>query len=173
MSKIVIITGPSGAGKSTVAKEISEHLQGTWALISQDGVREHVKAGYRHADGEWDDETKRQWEASIAICCDMIRRYREANINCVVDIFAPPSEFEKWSRILKELEYKLIVLLPSIDKAVHRNANRELMMKESKIRENHAWFTKWESSEAVVIDTTNQTIAETVESIEAAIGGQL
>jgi hypothetical protein len=95
----------------------------------------------------------------------MIKRYHDAKINCVLELFAPPSEFEKWVQSLNDIEYKIVVLLPSVDEAVSRNADRPLSMKESKIRENHEWFTKWKPSEALIIDSTSQTIPETVAEI--------
>lgn len=164
-----MITGPSGAGKSTVSEYITANSTGTWALISQDEIREHIKAGYRRADLNWDNETKKQWDVSINICCDMIRRYNETNINCIVELFSPPSEFEKWQEKINDLSYKLIVLLPSEEQTVYRNANRKSRMKESKIRENYEWFTQWSESKAIIIDTTKQSTMETIKSIEEII----
>ncbi len=169
MSKIIIITGPSGAGKSTIAKKLAETLDGTWALISQDDTRELIKAGYKDADIEWTDETRKQWEVSIYICCDMVRRYYEANINCVVELFAPPTEFEKWKQQLKDIFYELFVLLPDVEKTVYRNANRELSMKEEKIRENYEWFTQWKPNEATIIDTTKHSAEESAAEIKRNI----
>lgn len=173
MTQTIIITGPSGAGKSTVALAVAEQMPDTWAFISQDGMREHIKAGYCHADVEWTDETRRQWEVSITICCDMVKRYHEANISCVVEMFAPPSEFEKWKQQLKGFDYKLVVLLPDVQKTVDRNANRELKMKEEKIRENHEWFTKWEPTEAIIIDSSNLSVDETVERVKELVTGSV
>ncbi len=152
MSKVIILTGPSGAGKSSVAKELAENLTGVWSLISQDETRTLIKAGFKSPDETWTDETKRQWEVSIAICCDMIKHYYEADISCIIELFAPPVEFEKWKKRLESIDYELVVLLPSIEETVRRNANRKIPMKEHQIRENHEWFSQWKPSKATIID---------------------
>jgi adenylate kinase family enzyme len=171
MSKVIILTGPSGAGKSSVSKELAENLTGTWALVSQDSTRELIKAGFKSADDVWTDKTKKQWEVSIIIICDMIKRYREANINCIIELFAPPVEFKKWRKHLKGINYQIVVLLPSIEKTLHRNANRPIHMKEFQIRENHDWFSAWKPSEATIIDTSHQSLKETVEHIRTKVIG--
>lgn len=166
MSKVIIITGPSGAGKSTTTKYLAEKSVGEWAIINQDDIRALVKAGYRPADIEWTDATKRQWNVSILIATDMIKRYFDAGINCVVDLFAPPSEFEKWKEYIGDVDYQLIVLLPDVETTVKRNANRENIMKEDKIRENHGWFMQWKPSEATIIDTSKQTLTTSIKQIK-------
>lgn len=165
MSKVIIVTGPSGAGKSTTAKHLAEKSVGEWAIVSQDDIRALVKAGYRPADIEWTDATKRQWDVSVLIATDMIKRYFEAGINCVVDLFAPPSEFEKWKEHIKSVDYRLIVLLPDVETTVKRNSDRENIMKEEKIRENHSWFMQWESDVATIIDTSKQTLNDSIKQI--------
>ncbi len=92
MSKTIIITGTSGSGKSSTAKVLSATLPGTWAHISQDDIRSMVKAGYKSSAEEWTDDTKNQWDTSIDICCDMITRYNEYGINCILDLFIPRFE---------------------------------------------------------------------------------
>ena len=42
-------------------------------------------------------------------------------------------------------------------------------MKEAKIRENHEWFTQWQPSEAIIIDTSHHSLADTVEQIREYI----
>lgn len=39
-------TGSSASGKSSAVSALANSLPGTWAVISQDGVRSIVKAGY-------------------------------------------------------------------------------------------------------------------------------
>ena len=169
MSKVLIITGTSGSGKSSTSKVLSGTLPGTWALISQDDIRSLIKAGYKSTAAKWNNETKNQWETSIDICCDMIKRYYQHNINCILELFAPPSEFEKWKPNLVGINYQLFVLVPDIETVVYRNANREPRMKEAKIRENHEWFTAWQPDQATVIDSSNQTLEETVALIRQSI----
>lgn len=176
MAKVILLTGPSGAGKTTTAEMFLKSAPGVWAYISQDELRQLVVAGYASADDysyNWGDETRRQWEVSIPICTDIVRRYNYVGINCIVDFFAPPEEFEKWRRGLVGIDYKLFVLLPSIEETVARNAGRSArsQLKENKIRQNHALFQAWaDSREAVtVIDTSEIKISETVAHIRCTI----
>jgi energy-coupling factor transporter ATP-binding protein EcfA2 len=170
VSEVIFITGPSGAGKSTTTGHLAETLAGTWALVSQDGIRTLVKAGYKDPDVPWTDATRKQWEVSISICCDMVKRYYQVGIHCVVEIFAPPEEFGKWRQGLTGVPYKLFVLLPDLEETVRRNANREIPMPEASIRENHAWFTQWQPGEATIIDTTNCSLEESVNEIKSQLG---
>ncbi|MDQ5913171.1 MAG: hypothetical protein QG659_593 [Patescibacteria group bacterium] len=169
MSKVVILTGTSGSGKSSTSKVLSGTLPGTWALISQDDIRELVKAGYKSAAEEWTDDTKNQWEVSIDICCDMIKRYHQYDINCILEMFAPPSEFEKWKPKLNGIDYQLFVLMPNLETTLERHRGRKGKMTEEQIRENHEWFTSWQPDQATIIDPSNQTLEETVAFISQSI----
>lgn len=148
-------------------------MAGTWALVSQDETRTLIKAGYKDPDVPWTDATRKQWEVSIVICCDMVKRYYQAGIHTVVEIFAPPEEFEKWQTALTGIPYRLFVLLPDLEETVRRNANRELPMPEASIRKNHEWFTQWKPAEATILDTTRCSPAESVTEIAAQLGGDL
>lgn len=159
MSKIILVTGPSGAGKSTVCKEFINTAKGEWAYVNQDELRQLVVAGYASADDyerNWTLATKRQWAVSISICTDIVKRNSDAGINCIVDLYAPRKEFEKWKELLRPLKYKTYVLLPSLETTVIRNAGRSkrARLKERKIRENYALFTNCKLSGATVLDTT-------------------
>ncbi len=173
MSQILFLTGPAGAGKTTTAEKFAADAKGVWAFISQDHIREFVKAGYVHANVEWTDETQRQWDVSIAICCDIVKRYDEVNINCIVDLFAPPGEsIDKWKSYVGNLSYTLIVLLPSVEVAVARNAQRTgtALMKESAIREHHEWFSEWTKfDEGKVIDSSNLSQSEVINRITSIL----
>ena len=166
MSKVIILTGSSGAGKSSAGEKLAKTLLGTWAFISQDGTRKFIKSGFKSPDEPWTDETKKQWEVSIAICSDMIKRYHQAEINCVVELFSPPAEFEKWRKRLKNIPYTLIVLLPNLEENIRRNANRKIPMKEFQVRENYEWFSAYKTDQAIILDTSHQTLAETVKHIK-------
>lgn len=171
MSKTIILTGPSGAGKTTTCKRFLESASGEWAYINQDEIRQLILAGYESAGDyyqNWNDGTKRQWAASIPICVDIAKRYSEYGINCILDIFAPPEEFERWKPFLKNLDYSLIVLLPDEETTVLRNAERDdrSKLKENKIRQNHALFGGWKNQNVNIIDTSAINLKESLEKIK-------
>lgn len=89
MSKVLIVSGPAGAGKTTASKQFAETAEGTWAYIAQDEIRNFIHAGFKYPTKNWDDGAKLQWEVSSRIIVDMIKRYQEAGINCIVDGFSP------------------------------------------------------------------------------------
>lgn len=167
MIKILLVTGPAGAGKTTACNKLAESCEGMWAYISQDDIRQYIKAGFKSPADKWTDDTEKQWDVSIAICADMARRYQETGINCVIDGFAPPpmGSFDKWEKPFEGLDFKLAVLLPDVETTVKRNAQRtgNTKLKESQIRNHHAWFSEWANeSQAKIIDSssidTNQVV---------------
>lgn len=170
MAQVLIITGPSGAGKTTTSQQFLQSASGEWAYVNQDEIRQMVVAGYESAgdyEQNWNDGTKRQWAVSIPICADICMRYVEYGINCILDIFAPPEEFEKWKPHLAGIDYKLVVLLPNVDITVARNAGREerSRLKENKIRQNHSYFQEWKNTKAAVLDTTTLSLNEVLKLI--------
>lgn len=170
MTKIIIITGTSASGKSSVASLLAKSLPGTWALISQDDVRSIVKAGYLSPVNGWDHETQHQWDVSIDICCDLVKRYQKAGINCILEIFAPARDFKtweiSWKPKLEGLHYQLFVLLPDIETVATRHKSRSGTMTEARIRENYRLFANWNGNSATVIDSSDQTLEETVNLIK-------
>ncbi len=159
MSKIILINGPSGAGKTTTAKAFLEHAKAEWAYIGQDDMHGLIRSGYRSANDlaeTWDDDIKRQWEFSVALSCDSIKRCVEYGINCIVDFFAPLKEFQKWSEQLNGYEYIHFILLPGLPVTLDRNQQREdnARLSNEKIRANYALFAGQHYDHAQVLDTS-------------------
>lgn len=174
MAKLVLITGPSGAGKTTVSKSLPKQLAGEWAYISQDDLRQLVIAGYASADDyehEWSEEVRRQWNVSIPICVDVAKRYLDVGINCIIDFYAPPNEFEKWQHELRDISYTLIVLRPDLKTTLKRNSTRDerARLKDNKIVQNHQAFEEWQHYNAEVVDTSKETVSTTIQTIEKII----
>ena len=173
MSEIVILNGPSGAGKSTTAKAFLEQAEGTWAYVCQDDMRDLVKKGYRSANGmpdTWDAEVKNQMSVSIPLCADMVRRYAEYGINCVLDLYAEADDFTAWQQALQDIEYTLFVLLPDLESTLLRNQERSgtARLTDEKIAYNHGNFVhaNW-PSDTTIIDTSKLTVNEVVQKIRA------
>ena len=174
---LLLVTGPSGAGKSTACEAFAETAPGTWAYVSQDAIRQFVKAGFASPVGEWTEEVGTQWDVSIKICADMARRYVEAGISCVVDGFAPPpmGDFDKWEEPFRGLDFKLVVLLPSEDTAVSRNAQRSgsACLEETMVRNDHRWFSAWhDEPTATIIDSTELSPSQVVKTMRSFIKGE-
>ncbi len=174
MTNLLLITGPAGAGKSTTAAEFLRQAKGTWAYINQDELRQLVKTGYSTADGyekDWPKETVTQWEVSIPVCCDIAKRYIEHGINCLIDFNASPDEFKKWNEYLRDLDYKLVVLLPDETTVISRNKNRDSRskLKDNKIIQNYKKLAAWENNEAIIINNTQGSPFDTVAKLNSLI----
>lgn len=164
---ILLLTGPAGAGKSTTAKAFLDSAQGTWAYLGQDELRQLVKTGYAVADDyehNWSDAVRQQWQVTIPLSFDMARRYEEAGINCVVDFNASPEEFTTWQKHLKDLKYKLVVLMPGKATVLARNRERPIgsKLKDNKIIQNYEKLARWNKKDAIIIDNSQDSISKTV-----------
>ena len=172
MAKLIVLTGPPGAGKSSTSSKFLETIDGVWGHISQDNMRDLIKAGFVSANGhrsEWSYEIKRQWEVGILISCDIAKRYLEAGINCILEISANPEDFAVWKDQLGNFEYELIVLLPTEETVLQRNNERTGTAKlmDSKISEEFKTFVAWSNNPGTkIIHNSNLSVETTTQKIQ-------
>ena len=169
MSKTLLVTGPPGAGKSTAGEALTEQSVGTWAYIDQDKVRQQIKAGFTDPSNPWTDETQKQWDVSVALCSDMAKRYQEYGINCLIDCFIPPHSLEKWKQTFINVDYEIIVILPTIKVALARNDQRSggARLRESQVRQHHEWFTEYQHDQRIkIIDSSALAVKDVISALE-------
>lgn len=171
MSQVLLLTGPPGAGKTTASKEFAKTADGTWALTEQDAIRQLVKAGFKNPSDPWTKDTEAQMSASIDICGDMAKRYQQYEINCIIDCFITLDSYthDKWLRALEGIDYKIIVLLPVVEKAVDRNNLRtgDNRLAEAMVHNQHEEFSAWrDDPRATMVDSTNMNVVSVVQAIE-------
>lgn len=169
MTEILLITGPSGAGKTTTCNAFLNKASGTWAYINQDDIRQLVKAGYATADGyesSWSQDTRNQWAVSIRVCCAMARQYQVAGINCLIDLFTDPNEYQEWETLLVGTNHKLVILRPKQAAALQRNRGRQhpSRLTDNKIREAHQKHSHWPENKTI-IDTSTMAVEDVVEKL--------
>jgi ribosomal protein S18 acetylase RimI-like enzyme len=160
--RVLFLTGPNDAGRSSAAQAFAASRGYPCALIDPAHIASFVKSGNAHPDERQDEPAQAQWELARRICAEMLRAYYSAGIASVVDVFSTSADFAKWATLLAGLPIQVVVLLPRSETLSARAA-----------AENETALETWHSVPAArVIDTTRLSLAEVVNAIEQALGGQ-
>lgn len=171
MSTLLMLTGPAGSGKSTAAAAWAASGTSPRALIDGDDAR--IWAGAAHPEHGWTQETQRQWDVAMDLWRAMARVYKRHEIDCVIDIYAPPGPPEDGDNIMIELGIRRVVLLPTFEVCATRNRarNRQPLLKDDDLRTNYddfAWCVRRYRPKNV-IDSSALTVDETVATIERVL----
>jgi hypothetical protein len=125
----VLFTGPTGAGKTTVAQAWASSRSTPTAFFDHDDARFILKAGYVKrsevaADPALRPEGDRQWLLAARVCEAMADEYVRSGVDFALAAFRPPGEWMGiWQR-LDAMDPIVIVLLPSIETTLERDAGR-------------------------------------------------
>ena len=170
---VVLLTGPAGAGKTATASAWAESRRHPTIHLSIDTLRRFVKSGYVNPEDGWNEETQRQYDLAQSACAVMARQYVESGYRCAIDdaVFPdwPEVGYGKWQTALAPVQPRLLVLLPSLDRALERNRARSgsSRLKESTVRMIYDMMIEWrDHPDAVVIDNSDLTIEETVAALD-------
>jgi len=165
--QVLLITGPAGAGKTTVARHIADTLGEPSVHVSLDDMRESVRWGIEFPDGAWNDETQRQYDLARRACSETARIYAEAGFKVVIDDAVFPeweaATLEGWQRDLGEMDVKLVVLLPTLEWALERNAERlgRRRLADRTVHIVHRLMRPWRFEPVRVIDNTGLSVEAT------------
>ena len=177
MSTIVLLTGPAGAGKSSAAALWASRGNSPRAFIDVDSLRLMIRAGVALPEHGWTQETQRQWNIATDLCVAMARVYEKNDIDCIVDVYAPPTSapVEGFTDLTAELDLRRVILFPSLAVCMERNRrrNRHPLLSDEDMRGNYEDF-EWclrQTAPAHVIDNSNLTLEGTVDAIEGELGG--
>lgn len=103
------------------------------------------------------------------VVAEMCKAYTTNNVDVVIEAFVTPGEdYQSWKDLLKSLEVKTIILLPSRESVIVRNNQREGIekLKDEDVIQNYEWSENWKKVEDVtLIDNTNKTVEATVDEI--------
>ncbi len=164
---IAAITGPAGSGKTSVSAKLTKQLP-KCVNIEADHVKHFVPSGFSYDKDT--DGTERwnfnEWEL-VGECIGMLaNKFQEKGFGVIINGYIDELG---WPAIEKQIKIThKFLLLPHVDEAKLRDLQRprDKAMGEKAIQEHHDYFSSNEFyDDFIKIDSTKQTIDETVNSI--------
>jgi len=162
---VCLITGPAGSGKSSSSKALANKFERS-ALIEVDKIREIVVGGrvrpYPHTE-----EVDLQLSLSVKNTCDMALNFLDKGFNVFIDDVIGRKIFAQYSEYLKDKNFKAFLLLPSMESLLKRFDDRgdDKELRERTIELHKQFMNKKNELNCKIIDSSNQTLEETVEQI--------
>lgn len=165
---IILVTGIPGAGKSTVARAVAKRLPRA-AHIEADLLQKMIVAGGLWPNQEPQAEAHRQLELRTRNVATLAAAFLDGGVRPVVDeILVVRSRLDLVREVLGDRPLHLVVLAPDIEVVRQRDLDRDekttgetWMYLDAEQREELAGTGLW-------IDTSGQTVGETVAAILAA-----
>ncbi len=122
---IFIFSGSPASGKTTVSKALMQEFA-FGVHIPVDSLRGWVVSGLSNPIGSWDAETERQFKLAREAAAAIAKTYVQAGFAVVIDDVIMPEQAERhYDKTLSDGEVYKILLKPSIDVALARNAHRQ------------------------------------------------
>jgi cytidylate kinase len=168
MTRLVLVTGPAGAGKSATAAELAGSRAEATALLSHDLVYGFVRSGFLRPDKNWNDATERQWMLARDVCVSAAGNYLNAGLSVVIEAYAPGG-WPGWQVPGGVLES--VVLLPSFDVVVKRNAERDGLARldPGDLKRNYEGFRGSLAPDVRVLDNSDLSVSATCDAISALL----
>jgi hypothetical protein len=159
---VVLFGGPAGAGKSTLARAWCA-TRSQAAHIELDEIRHLIISGLADPQ-EPGDLQAAQYALSVEATCTLARTFARGGCDVAVDDLFEPDAFEHyWRPRLDGLQWRLIVLLPSLDATLARSSQREKRVREEDTQMQHSRCSTWD--ETVRIDTTGLDVEKSFELV--------
>lgn len=171
---LILIAGLPGAGKSTVARRVAEafdpslhlHVDGLRAMMVRGHISPDKANGWSNALG---DQLLRESEAATALATS----YRSNGVAVVVDDVALPPVFHRCYAQAQDMHK--VLLMPSVEALLERLAQRRAVYDELFAQQAsmlHSMLASRDMSDWTVLDTSNQSVEETVSAVLASLPGQ-
>lgn len=166
---IVLITGPAGSGKSSVSKELAKKFERS-AVIEVDKIRAMIVGGYARP-WPYTDEVGLQLSLAAKNACDMASNFLEKGFNVIIDDVVGQKLLEQYSNFFRSQNFKAFLLMPSVESLLKRFDGRgdNQDLRERTIELHKKFSEKQGNLNWQVIDSSNQTLEQTVESIYGEI----
>jgi len=168
MSFILAITGPTGSGKSTVREKLAKTLD-RCVNIDADHIKHMVVSGFYFNKNSSDDESGwgfNEWELVGESIGLLAQNFLKHNYDVIINGYIDPPAWIELEKLVT-IDHK-VLLLPRVDEVIIRDKarNPDIHMGEPAVRRHHSHFSTHDSfHDFTVIDTSDQTLDETVEKI--------
>ena len=173
--RIVFFTGPTAAGKSTVAAAWAASRSIPTAQFDHDQARFLLRSGYisrtdAHTDPSLREEADRQWLLAAAACESIAATYTAWGCDVAVSAFRPPGHWKRCWEQLDRMQPLIIVLLPSVEALLARDAQRTGRSHTGEASVRRALAYDWEAwradDRAYVIDNADLSVEQVVTLVE-------
>ena len=166
--RIVILSGAPGVGKTTIARLLSEQSACTQAVhIEADEFWQFIRKGYIKP---WLDDAVDQNTTTLHAVAASAEIYAQGGYDVFVSGVIGPWHIEPWLAISqKGVDVRYVILRPSesttAQRAMERIQRDFFPLTEQSVRDVRNSFMNLNIYEPNVIDTTHQTIEESVACI--------
>jgi cytidylate kinase len=166
---ICLITGPAGSGKSSTSKALAKKFKRS-VVIEVDKLRAMVVGGYVKP---WphNEEVDLQLSLSAKNACDMATNFMEKGFSVFIDDVVGRKLLEQYSNFFKDKNFQTFLLMPSLESLLNRfddrGDNKEL--RERTVELHKQFSEKKDNLSWQVVDSSTQTLEETVEQIYKSI----
>jgi chloramphenicol 3-O-phosphotransferase len=105
----------------------------------------------------------------VKACCKLAREFVAEGFDVAIDdVLYPGTAFdESWRRELDGLDWRMVIVQPSLEETLRRSAAREKHVPPSLTEEQHKAIRDW--PDWVRVDTTDQAVDESLSVIERVI----
>jgi chloramphenicol 3-O-phosphotransferase len=169
--QVLLITGPAGAGKTATARQFAAIQAQPTLHLSLDDLRGSVQSGVANPADGWNLEVARQYSLAQRSIAHTARLYSKAGFRVVIDdaIFPEWEEADspRWQRALRGLQYRLIVLMPRLEVAQARNAQRHgvRLLSAELVTTIYRMMLPWLDAGVPVFDNSDLSVEETARYI--------
>jgi SpoVK/Ycf46/Vps4 family AAA+-type ATPase len=169
---IWLISGAPGVGKTTVARALCARFPRAMH-IAVDDLRGMVVSGRADPIGAWTAETERQFRMSWETAGRMAARYAAEGFVVAIDDVVPSRAVAVYEQSVAEHLLRKVLLAPSLEVTLQRNSTARGKVFDTAIlvptiRDLHATLAP-DRSPWLVVDSSNMSLAETVDAILAVL----
>jgi chloramphenicol 3-O-phosphotransferase len=163
---LLILTGPPGAGKSTVARLVAERAARPTVHLHTDSFYAWIRTGFVPP---YLPEAARQNEVVLGVIAEAACGYARGGYDVVLDGVVGPWALSPFRDAAKRdgLDLLYVVLRPSLEVTLARGTAREdgELTQVEPLTGMHGAFADLGELEPHIVDTSDQTVEETVDAV--------